>query len=59
MDPHLGLSDTTWGIIMVVVCLLWLVSIPRNITEEKYGFVAIDISLAIMSAVLATMSFMS
>lgn len=59
MDLSLGLSDTTWGFIMIVTCLLWLVSIPRNITNEKYGFVAIDISLAIMSAVLATISFMS
>lgn len=59
MDPHLGLSDTTWGFIMIVVCLLRLVSIPRNITNEKYGFVAIDISFAILSAVMATMSFMS
>lgn len=59
MNFTLGLSDTTWGFIMIVTCLLWLVSIPRNITNEKYGFVAIDISFAIMSAVLATMSFMS
>lgn len=59
MDPHLGLSDTTWGFIMIVVCLLRLVSIPQNITNEKYGFVAIDISFAILSAVMATMSFMS
>ena len=59
MDLSLGLSDTIWGFIMIVTCLLWLVSIPRNITNEKYGFVAIDISLAIMSAVLATISFMS
>lgn len=59
MDLSLGLSDTTWGFIMIVVCLLWLVSIPRNITEEKYGAVAIDISLAILSAVIATMNFMS
>lgn len=59
MDPHLGLSDTTWGIIMVITCLLWLVSIPNNIIKEKYGLVAIDISFAILSAVMATISFMS
>lgn len=59
MDLSLGLSDTTWGFILIVICLTWLVSIPKNIANEKYGLVAIDISLAIMSAVLATMSFMS
>lgn len=59
MNFTLGLSDTTWGFIMIAVCLSWLVSIPGNITNEKYGFVAIDITFAIMSAVLATMSFMS
>lgn len=59
MNFTLGLSDTTWGFIMIVTCLLWLVSIPRNITNKKYSFVAIDITFAIMSAVLATMSFMS
>jgi hypothetical protein len=59
MNFTLGLSDTTWGFIMIVTCLLWLVPIPQNIANEKYGFVAIDISFAIMSAVLATMSFMS
>lgn len=59
MNFTLGLSDTTWGFIMIVTCLLWLVPIPQNITNEKYGFVAIDISFAIMSAVLATISFMS
>lgn len=59
MDFSLGLSDTTWGIIMIITCLLWLVSIPSNIVKEKYGLVAIDISFAILSAVMATISFIS
>lgn len=36
MNMSLGLSDTTWGIIMIITCLLWLVSIPSNIVKEKY-----------------------
>lgn len=59
MDPHLGLSDTTWGIALTIACLFWLVSIPRDLAEEKYGLVAIDIGFAILCAVLATMNFMS
>lgn len=59
MDLSLGLSDTTWGIIMTISCLLWLVTIPSNLAEEKYGKVTIDIGFAILCAVLATMSFMS
>lgn len=26
MDLSLGLSDTTWCIILIILCLLWLVS---------------------------------
>lgn len=27
MDLSLGLSDTTWSIILIILCLLWLVSL--------------------------------
>lgn len=43
MDSTLGLSDTTWGFILIAVCLLWLVVIPGNLANKKYGLVAIDI----------------
>lgn len=59
MDFRLGLSDTTWGFILIIACLYWLVSIPRELAEEKYGSVAIDIGFAILSAVMATINFMS
>lgn len=58
MNLSLGLSDTTWGIIMIINCLLWLVCIHFNLAEEKYGKVTIDIGFAILCAVLA-MSFIS
>lgn len=59
MNLSLGLSDTTWGFALTIACLFWLVSIPRNLADEKYGLVAIDIGFAIFAAVLATINFMS
>lgn len=59
MDPTLGLSSTTWGFILIATCLLWLTSIPRNLREQKYGLVAIDIGFAILTAAAATTHFMS
>lgn len=59
MDLSLGLSNTTWGFALTIACLFWLVSIPKDLTEEKYGLVAIDIGFAILTAVLATVNFMS
>lgn len=37
MDLSLGLSHTTWGVILIITCLYWLVSIPKGLAEEKYG----------------------
>lgn len=35
MDLSLGLSDTTWSIILIILCLLWLVSLtPMWIIES-------------------------
>ena len=59
MDFSLGLSHTTWGFISIIVCLYWLISTPKDLADEKYGLVAIDIGLAIFEAVAATMNFMS
>lgn len=59
MDPTLGLSDTTWGFILIALCLLWLVVIPGNLANKKYGLVAIDIGFAILTAVTAAITFMS
>lgn len=59
MDTILGLSNTTWGLILIDVCLLWLTSIPRNLADKKYSLVAIDIGFAILAAAAATTNFMS
>lgn len=59
MDTILGLSNTTWGLILIAVCLLWLTSIPKNLADEKYSLVAIDIGFAILTAAAATTNFMS
>ena len=59
MDLSLGLSDTTWGVILTICCLYWLVSIHKDLADETYESVAIDIGFAIFCAIFATMIFMS
>lgn len=52
------MSNTTWGIAMLIVLIVDLVTIPGEIAEGKYTSAAFSIAGAIFSAMAMIMFFM-
>lgn len=52
------MSNTLWGIAMLIILIVDLVMIPGEIAEGKYTFAAFSIAGAIFSAMAMVMFFM-
>lgn len=52
------MSNTLWGITMLIILIVDLVMIPGEIAEEKYTSAAFSITGAIFSAMSMVMFFM-
>lgn len=52
------MSNTLWGIAMLIILIVDLVMIPGEITEGKYTSAAFSIAGAIFSAIAMGMFFM-
>lgn len=52
------MSNTVWGIIMLIVLIVDLVMIPGELAEGKYTSAAFSIAGAIFSAMAMVMFFM-
>ena len=52
------MSNTAWGIMMLIILIVDLTMIPREIAEGKYTSAAFSIAGAIFSAIAMGMFFM-
>lgn len=52
------MSNTAWGIMMLIILIVYLTMIPREIAEGKYTSAAFSIAGAIFSAMAMVMFFM-
>lgn len=52
------MSNTLWGIAMLIILIVNLVMIPREIVEGKYTSAAFSIAGAIFSTMAMVMFFM-